>query len=205
MSAANEYDSPYLSSEERASAYEAARVLHGAAEAAEPDISATVQHVASTCGAEIRRFETRIKSLDSIYRKIQKLMVDFDEDAADAAAQMSDVVRFTLVVDESGYWTRGTTIGEIFALNGMTPAKQSPGWKRAGYRGRNESFISKHGYEFEVQIHTRASFEVAEQTHHLYEKARDPRTSDDERQAANQSLREAFASVPTPDDVPWVD
>lgn len=198
-------DNPALPPEERDRAFEASSEMIQKAEAAEPEISATVQSVANTCGGKLRRFETRFKTMESLYRKVQDLMVTYGDEATDAAARVKDVLRYTVVVDDFGYWTRGTTIGEIFALNGCTPAKRSPGWLRNGYRGRNDSFTSENGFEFEVQIHTRASLEVAEQTHWLYEKARDPAAHDNERKAARQELRNAFASVPEPDDVQWVD
>ncbi len=65
-------------------------------------------------------------------------------------------------------------------------------------------FVTPNGQQFEVQIHTQASLDAAEECHPLYEEWRLTSTSP-ERKAELTALQERiFAAVPVPDDVELV-
>lgn len=201
----DENDHPDLTPEERAEARQAAEKAVHAATGAEPAISAAVRGHVEANGGELHRFETRLKSVDSLYRKIQDEMAQFGDDGEVAAAKIRDKVRYTAVLPEDGYWARGTEIADRLVAAGFTRSKQTRGWRREGYRGRNDTFKTADGVEFEVQFHTPASLYAAEVTHPWYEEARLPTTSDQRRAELDEQQNTVFAAVPAPDDVPWVD
>jgi hypothetical protein len=118
---------------------------------------------------------------------------------------IDDLLRYTAVVSDSGYWARGTQIINALIRAGYQPKNLSPGWTKNGYRGRNCSFIGPDGLEFEVQFHTSESLAAAEETHPDYEVTRDDATSDERRAEVQQRMSERFALVRAPDDVLWVD
>ena len=199
-------DHPELTPEERFEARSAAHAKLAQARAWEPAISHIVREVVEANGGRLERFDFRLKTLDSLYRKVQDVMVEDETTAADAAGEIRDSLRYTAVVDESGYWKRGNQICAALSQAGYTPAKKTPGWRRFGYKGRNDTFISSDGLEFEVQIHTAASLGAAERAHALYEKERLPTTSPEAKSSLGAcKTRSSVAAVPAPDDVKWVD
>ncbi|MGV0607370.1 hypothetical protein [Mycolicibacterium sp. XJ1904] len=198
-------DHPELTPEEREEARRVSQSKLEQVRTEEEDISAAVNAAVEEAGGQLKRFETRFKSLDSLYRKVQDIMFDDETGAEDAVAEVRDALRYTVVVGESGYWAKGSDVGASLERAGYRRAKQSPGWPRFGYRGRNDSFISPEGLEFEVQIHTEASLDAAERAHVLYEQQRRATTPDDVKAQLDDLQNEIFAAVPAPDDVKWVD
>lgn len=171
----------------------------------ESDISAVVARVVQDAGGVLARFGSRFKSEDSLYRKVQDIMYDDETDADDAAAEVPDALRYTAVVDESDYWATGSAIGAALERAGYLQVWRSRGWRRFGYKGRNDTFISPDGLRFEVQIHTEASLDAAERAHALYEIQRLPTTPEDVKAELDEKQNAIFASVPAPNDVQWVD
>lgn len=194
-----------LTPEDHAAARDAAEAKRASAQAAEPEVSAAVTNAVASNGGKIERFDSRFKTADSLYRKMQDLMVESDVDAAAASGWIRDSLRYTVVVDEDGYWAAGDRIGEALIQAGYDRAKVVPGWNRHGYRGRNDTFRGADGLEFEVQIHTAASLRAAEATHGLYEEERLPTTSDDRRAQLRAQQYAIFDAVPVPDDILWID
>lgn len=129
-----------------------------------------------------------------------------DETTADEAAlEIRDAIRYTVVLDEHAYWANGTKIVEAVQNAGYTIADASPGWKRFGYKGRNDKFVTVNGEHFEVQIHTQASLDAAEKCHPLYEEWRLTSTSPERKAQLTALQDEIFAAVRVPDDVKLVD
>ncbi|WP_052506277.1 hypothetical protein [Mycolicibacterium llatzerense] len=198
-------DHPDLSEEDRAEARAAAQAKRAAAEAAEPEVSATLSAAVAANGGQLDRFDSRLKEESSLYRKIQDIIADNDVDADAASTWIRDSLRYTAVVEERGYWGAGNRIGAALEEAGYRRAKVTLGWNREGYRGRNDTFVTPEGQEFEVQIHTAASLHAAEVTHGLYEEERLPTTSAERKAQLSAEQYAIFASVPAPDDVVWLD
>jgi ppGpp synthetase/RelA/SpoT-type nucleotidyltranferase len=171
----------------------------------EPAISAAVRGAVRDAGGVLKRFDSRVKSEDSLYRKVQDIMVDDETDADDAIAEVPDALRYTAVVDENDYWATGSEIGAALERAGYKQVWKSRGWRRFGYKGRNDTFISPDGLRFEVQIHTQASLDAAERAHVLYEEQRRPTTPEHVKAQLDEEQNGIFASVPAPNDVKWVD
>ncbi|MCX8559780.1 hypothetical protein OS122_02555 [Mycolicibacterium mucogenicum] len=198
-------DHPDLSPEDRAEARAAAQAKREAAAAAEPVVSATLSDAVTANGGELERFDSRLKDEASLYRKIQDVMDENDVAADVAASKIRDSLRYTAVVSEKGYWAAGTRIGDALVAAGHQRGKVVSGWARSGYRGRNDTFITPEGVEYEVQIHTAASLKAAEDTHKLYEEERLPTTPPEKKAQLSAMQAAIFASVPAPDDIVWID
>lgn len=197
-------DNASLTPEERAEAHAAASRKAVAAVEAEPSISNDVRSIVDANGGRLERFDTRLKTFESLYRKIQGIMVEDETEAEDAAAEIRDAIRYTVVLDEQGYWANGSRIRAALQRAGYTPVKTPSGWKRFGYKGRNDTFVTANGREFEVQMHTRASLDAAENCHVLYEEWRLASTAPTRKAQLIELMNEIFAAVPVPDDVELV-
>jgi hypothetical protein len=187
--------------EQRAAALAAAKATLAQAQEAEPAISSAVRARVEANGGELRRFETRLKTLESLYRKIQDDMAKYAFDPAGAADNVKDALRYTAVLPDDGYWTAGSRIVEALDAAGFKSVRTGKCWGYGVYKGRNEGFRAPDGMEFEIKFHTKASCEAEDATYYLYEEAR--RTTSPERAAELDALQaEIYAAVPIPDDVP---
>lgn len=153
----------------------------------------------------LERFTSRFKSEASLYRKVQHVMHIDKTIADDAVAQISDALRYTVAVDEKDYWATGSEIGAALERAGYKSFWKSRGWRRFGFKGRNDTFIGPGGLLFEVQIHTEASLRAAEQAHPLYEQQRRPTTPEHVKVELDKLQNAIFDQVPAPNDVKWVD
>jgi hypothetical protein len=193
-------------------AVEAAHRTYERAAAAEPGISPAVVDAVGDAGGHLERFDSRLKEIDSLARKLDDKLEYVDpsnfERIHAAENSINDAVRYTAVVPEHGYWSHGDAVIKALEERGFA-LKYDPGcWKVPDvYRGRNLTFQTPDGVQFEVQIHTGDSLSAAEQTHPMYEERR-LRTTSPERKAELEALQaEIFNSVPIPDGTPlrWRD
>ena len=148
----------------------------------EPSLTKTVTDIADGLGAKMEGLENRLKTEKSLARKIEKDSKDFDGDASKAANKISDVVRYTMVIDSNNYAEGVTT-----ALDGLREAGYQAGtgrvknfWQKGDdYQGINAKIKHPDGFEFEMQFHSPESLAMKQKTWSLYEERRassDPKT-----------------------------
>jgi hypothetical protein len=188
-------------------AVDAAHRTYERAAAAEPQISPAVVDAVRDAGGHLERFDSRLKDIDSLARKLDGELEDVDPSDFGkihaAENGINDAVRYTAVVPEHGYWSHGDAAIRALEERGLT-LKNDPGyWKVPDvYRGRNLTFQTPDGMQFEVQIHTGDSLWAAEETHGMYEEQRLPTTSPARKAELEAMQAEIFNSVPIPDGTP---
>jgi hypothetical protein len=141
--------------------------------ALEPKTTEMVTAMAAEHGGEMVGLEQRLKTTDSLARKIDADSVkEHDGDRAAAAASVSDSLRYTTVFDNDTY-TAGTaaTLKSLEADGYSIRAKNF--WSDGDdYQGMNVK-ATKDGVTVELQFHTRDSVRVKEtQLHPVYEEYR---------------------------------
>lgn len=195
---------PKLNPEQVAATRTAASAKYRAAAAVEPAISAAVRSaVTAVEGAELIRFETRLKTEQSLFRKVQKVLAaNIEWTAAEAAASVDDAVRYTVVLDEDGYWQHNEVIGAQITGLGYPAVRKPAGWNFRGYRGANNTYLGPGGLEFEVQVHTTDSLTAATVNHPKYEEERGPRTSRARRSRLRSEQQQTWNAVPVPAGTP---
>ncbi|MFD9563096.1 ATP nucleotide 3'-pyrophosphokinase [Streptomyces sp. NPDC059994] len=171
------------------------------AKKAERSISPQVRAAALLSGAELIGFDHRLKSADSLKRKVATSLLEHPgRHVNDALAGISDSVRYTLQWPE-GHYTEGVTIAaSVLSTWRNDNTKWSNTWGRAkGYKAINSAWRAPRSeHLFEVQFHTPASKYAQEATHKLYEEQRLPGTTP-ERAVELQAQQDAiFAAVPVP-------
>ncbi|GHI10055.1 ATP nucleotide 3'-pyrophosphokinase [Streptomyces cellostaticus] len=175
------------------------------ARAAEPSISRDVRAAAAISRAELVGFDYRLKSPDSLKRKVATDLKEHPErNTDDILARLSDAVRYTLQWPDGDYVTGVTIASELLSAWGSDTTKWSNTWGREkGYKGLNAGWRAPGSRQlFEVQFHTPASKRAQEETHKLYEEQRLPSTSPERKKELQDQQDAIFAAVPVPDGAP---
>jgi hypothetical protein len=144
-------------------------------------------------------FEHRLKERDRIKEKVYDKMEEFSYSAEEAVSAVSDTIRYTFQYREARYtqgvWTDLERLkGEGFRLHQL---KNS--WSGEEYKGINSQWIEPDtGQRFEVQFHTRTSFEAKQLTHDAYEQLRSKQADKFEQMVLGAFQAKVSAEVPVP-------
>jgi hypothetical protein len=144
-------------------------------------------------------FDDRRKGRDRIKEKVCDKMEEFDFSPEEAVSDISDVLRYTFQYREAHY-TQGVW-AEVERLNGQgfELHKLKNAWSKEEYQGINSQWIEPDsGQRFEVQFHTRISFEAKQLTHDAYVKLRTQQVDEFEKMILKAFQRKVSAEVPIP-------
>jgi hypothetical protein len=159
-------------------------------------------------------FEGRLKGRDRIKEKVYDKMEEFSITAEEAVSDVSDAIRYTFEYRESRYTKSVWADIERLKGQGFEMHKLKNYWSGEEYKGINSQWIDPDtGQRFEVQFHTRISFEGKQLTHDAYKRLR--AQPDDELEKPDNELekmddelekmvlkafqRKVSAEVPLPD------
>ena len=179
-------------------AAEADGLLERAA-AIEPIITGDLQRMAAAVQARMAGLDYRFKGRESLIRKIESKTWRRDVTPARAAANITDVLRYTVLLDSESFVSQYWQLQEQLAASGYQTNKVSNTWrKNAVYKGINTTII-KNGQVFELQFHTEQSFNLKNnELHKLYEEAREISTSTERRAELQRQMVELSRQIPTP-------
>jgi hypothetical protein len=144
-------------------------------------------------------FEHRLKGRDRIKEKVYDKMQEFAYSAEQAVSVVSDTIRYTFQYRETRYtqgvWSDIERLkGEGFKLHQL---KNS--WSGEEYKGINSQWIEPAtGQRFEVQFHTRISFEAKQLTHDAYKRIRTEQADEFEKMVLKAFMRKVSAEIPIP-------
>jgi hypothetical protein len=143
-----------------------------------------------------------LKGMDRIKEKIADAVRYKGRAPEEALETLKDVVRFTFCYSEERYTSGVIEDCQRLLDRGFQPFDRLNSWQAEQYKGVNSRWRDpESGLLFEVQFHTRASFEAKQLTHAAYERLRDPATSDVERDELQEFQRKASAEIPIPPNV----
>ena len=165
----------------------------------EPQITAVLAEIASTVSAEMVGLEHKFKTEASLTRKIAdesaksaKSLMDFGYSTDEAiekstkrqSARNNDALRYTFLFPFDKYLFGFKQSLQRLKQNGLKIPENRiwNAWKNIGtpfdkgYRGINITIISSQGQKFELQFHTRESYELKTKTHYLYQESRQNQT-----------------------------
>ncbi len=144
-------------------------------------------------------FEHRLKGRDRIKEKIYGTIQDFSRSPEQAVSLVPDAIRYTFQYREARY-TQGV-LADIARLkdDGFELDKVKNSWSDEQYKGINSQWIEPNtGQRFEVQFHTRFSFEAKQLTHGAYERLRTQRPDSFEQMVLEAFQKKVTAEVPVP-------
>jgi hypothetical protein len=168
--------------------------------AVEPKVTELMKTIQENSGGEFVQLDQRVKSTDSLARKIDSdAVTEFDGDRSRAADAVSDAVRYTLKVGDENYaQSLDSTIKALEASGFKLRVKNF--WQSGDpYDGVNIK-AKKDGVEVEIQLHTRSSFahkEGAGGTHPIY-KAYQVELNDSKRESMWNQMVEIAKGVTRP-------
>ena len=118
-------------------------------------------------------FDDRLKGRDRIKEKVYGTINELNRSPEQAVSLVPDAIRYTFQYQEARY-TQGV-LADIARLKdqGFELDKLKNSWSDDQYKGINSQWIEPDtGQRFEVQFHTRISFEAKQLTHDAYKRLR---------------------------------
>lgn len=150
---------------------------------------------------ELIGFEHRLKGADRIKEKVASTLEEQPGlSPRQALSMVPDAVRFTYCYPEEKYSAGVRADLDRLAsrnFNLTKPLKNS--WDSDQYKGINTQWREPEtGQLFEVQFHTRASFEAKQLTHVAYERIRSPLATDADVDELQDYQRLVCSMIPAP-------
>ncbi len=135
----------------------------------EPEITEHVKKVAKTAGMDSLGLEYRIKSKESFLEKIEK---NYNSDGNEY--EVKDIIRYTLGSDTNNLVDKTLHAIDMFENDGYNTIRIKNTWEPgSSYNGINTSIKCPNGQIFEMQYHTKESFDLKNgELHKLYEQQR---------------------------------
>ena len=144
-------------------------------------------------------FEHRLKGRERIKEKVHDIMNEFDFSPEEAASLVPDAVRYTFQYREARYAQGVQTDIARLKDQGFELHKLRNSWSDEQYKGINSQWIAPDsGQRFEVQFHTRISFEAKQLTHGAYERLRTHRADKFEELVLEAFQKKVTGEVPVP-------
>ncbi len=145
-------------------------------------------------------FEHRLKDRDRTKEKITEAIEQYGRSPKEALSDLPDAIRYTFEYEEARY-SQGARadIGRLKDY-GFKMVTLKNFWRDEQYKGINSQWVDPDsGQRFEVQFHTRISFEAKQVTHPAYERLRSqPKPDELETMVLRAFQREVSAAIPIP-------
>jgi hypothetical protein len=144
-------------------------------------------------------FEDRLKGRDRIKEKVSAFTNDLSISPGEAVSLVPDAIRYTFQYQEARYTQ--SVLADIVRLKdqGFKLDKLKNFWSDEQYKGINSQWIDPDsGQRFEVQFHTRISFEAKQLTHVAYERLRSKQADMFEELVLEAFQKKVTAEVPVP-------
>ena len=156
-----------------------AREMHENAKRNETNTTALLRSLENE-GLRLEGLDYRLKSKESLERKILSDASEKGNSAKEAAEGIKDVLRYTYVADEKRFYNCFAEVRQTLEEKGYNFYRVKNSLKSKGvmYRGVNTVVETSDGYLFELQFHTADSLKIKEVVHKLYEEYRqlDPKS-----------------------------
>jgi hypothetical protein len=144
-------------------------------------------------------FEHRLKGRDRIKEKVHGTIKESNRSPEQAVSLVNDAIRYTFQYREARYTQGVRTDIERLKDQGFELHKLKNSWSEDQYKGINSQWIEPGtGQRFEVQFHTRISFEAKQLTHGAYERLRTQQADKFEELVLEAFQKKVTAEVPVP-------
>lgn len=140
-------------------------------------ITKDVTNAARKAGSKMYGLENKLKTKESISRKINKNAKEKNQSLSKSANDIKDAVRFTTISPEKTFVSSYEKVKKELERKGYkeTRCKNYFELFREGkvkHKSVQSTYATKDGYEFEIQFHTKASQDAKTKKIPLYEERR---------------------------------
>ncbi len=143
--------------------------------------------------------DDRLKGRDRIKEKVCAFINDLTISPDEALSLVHDTIRYTFQYKETSYSQGVRTDVERLKDQGFELEKLKNYWSDEQYKGINSQWIEPDsGQRFEVQFHSRISFEAKQLTHCAYERLRSQKADAFEELVLEAFQKKVAADVPVP-------
>jgi hypothetical protein len=144
-------------------------------------------------------FEHRLKDRDGIKEKVCGTINDFNRAPEQAVSLVPDAIRYTFQYEEARYSQDVRLDIARLKDQGFALDMLKNSWSDDQYKGINSRWVEPDtGQRFEVQFHTRISFEAKQITHSAYERLRTLQPDSFEHMVLEAFQRKVADAVPVP-------
>ncbi|HEL1648685.1 TPA: minor capsid protein [Streptococcus suis] len=171
----------------------------------EPQITETLKSIAKASNGHLEGLDFRLKSKDSLIRKIETDALLEDISIQEAAKQIKDVLRYTTILEPDDFGKNYDEMKTKLIKSGFEIKKVKNTWSDSGpYKGVN-TILEKDGIAFEMQYHTQESFELKNgKLHELYEERRLPATSQERKLELDKEMVQLSKNLTVPNGIEGV-
>lgn len=180
--------------------------IYEKAKGKEPLITKDVKKAARLANSKMHGLEHRLKTRESIKRKIKTDSLEKSITQKEAAESIKDAVRYTTITDSSHF---------VSAYNIFKGYLESSGYKeircknyfelyrqgKVKHKSVQSIFQDKEGYRFEVQFQTPASQRAKNLKLPIYEERRKPGLSPERQQELERKMEELAENVEDPTNI----
>lgn len=165
----------------------------------EPAITGALQDVAAATGGKMIGLEYKLKTEESLARKLEKVSSKSGQDPKKTLESMYDINRYTTQYSEENMTAGIQQTFSTLESKGYTVMRVRNTFPEdSSYRAVNTVVKTPQGTYFELQFHTQKSFDVKMSNHVLYEKQREKGISKELYDMYDDQMKEAARSIPTP-------
>jgi hypothetical protein len=144
-------------------------------------------------------FDHRLKDRDRIKEKVAGRIEEKNRTPEEAVSLIPDIIRYTFQYKTSQYAQSVQTDFARLKEHGFELVKSKNFWHDDQYKGINSQWIDPNTRQrFEVQFHTRISFEAKQLTHGAYERVRAKQADKFEELVLEAFQGKVSAQVPIP-------
>ena len=167
----------------------------------EPLITNDIKRIIGESDGHLEGLEFRLKSKESLFRKIEKDYVDSEGEISriEIFKKMNDIIRYTTILDFDNFTEDYNRIKDLILKENYNIIKIGNTWKDGNvYKGIN-TVIEKNNIKIEMQYHTRESFKLKNGIlHKLYEEYRDINTSEKRKKELQKQMKKLSLDIKNP-------
>ncbi len=154
----------------------------------------------NTYRAELDGLNHRLKNESPFKEKAAGNLESAPDQASEQAlSKVPDAIRYTFCAAPENYKNAYEDIKERLQECGHVMVYSENHWSRPEYKGINTRWITKEGQQFEVQFHTKESFDAKQRiTHSSYERQRNPLTQAAEKHELSAFQKEVCSWISEP-------
>ena len=178
----------------------AAKAMSDVYKSNEPRITKRMKQIEGYAegSAKLVDLDTRLKDVDSLASKIERLKGSWGNDVTAAASQMNDGLRYTFVVKNMNEYSGfAKAVSALLRAEGHRVTAWNYWGSKDPYQGVNMMVQDTAGFNYEIQFHTPESHSVKKKLEPLYKKFRDE-TNPSKRKEIYDRMKGLSGSVPEP-------